>query len=194
MFKEYFSQELKEGEKVVALLRKHWASFIGPVIKAIIFFIIPLFAIQVLFSHGWGALIFFLWEAVVLAYIIHSWVVWYFDCFIITDQRIIDIDQRNVFSREVSETYLLNIQDITYKTEGILATLFNYGTLIVQTAGATSRIEMNFVFDPKGIQELIINLQKAQRSLNLDGEMTAQELIEFIAKAKQETKQPVKKE
>lgn len=194
MFKEYFSQELKEGEKVIGLIRKHWASFIIPVIKVIFFLVLPLFFMSILFAHFWGVLIFFLWEATVLAYAIHSWIIWYFDCFIITDQRIVDIDQRNVFSREVSETSLTKIQDVTYKMEGVLATLFNYGTVIVQTAGNIPKIEMNFVFDPKSVQELIVNLQKSQGSLKLDGEMTAKELIEFIAKAKKETEQPAKKD
>lgn len=189
MFKEYFSQELKEGEKVIALVRKHWASFLGPVIKIIILLVIPLFFIGFLFSYLWGVLVFFLWEAIVLAYAIHSWIVWYFDCFIITDQRIIDIDQRSAFSREVSETSLANIQDVTYKVEGILATTFNYGTVEVQTAGANQKIEINSVFNPKGVQDLIVNVQKAFQSGKLEKEMTAKELIEFIAKIKKETEQ-----
>jgi len=189
MIKEYFSQELKEGEKVIAILRKHWASFISPVVKIVIFLSIPLFFIQVLFAHAWGVLIFFLWEAVTLAYAIHSWIIWYFDCFIITDQRIVDIDQRSVFSREVSETSLSNIQDVTYKIEGIMATMFNYGTVEVQTSGATPKIEINCVFDPKGVQDLIFSVQKAASKGKFEGEMTAQELIEFIAKAKKETEQ-----
>lgn len=194
MFKEYFSQELKEGEKVITIIRKHWASFLGPVIKIIILIVIPIFFIGILFAHTWGVLIFFVWEAIALAYAIHSWITWYFDCFIITDQRIVDIDQRSVFSREVSETALANIQDVTYKVEGILATVFNYGTVEVQTAGADQKIEIDSVFDPKSVQDLIVGVQEASGTGKLEGEMTAKELIEFIAKVKKEMEQPKAKE
>jgi len=189
MFKEYFSQELKEGEKVITVIRKHWASFLGPVIKIIILLVIPLFFMGFLFAYALGVLVFFVWEAIALAYAIHSWITWYFDCFVITDQRIIDIDQRSTFSREVSETALANIQDVTYKVEGVLATIFNYGTVEVQTAGAAQKIEIDCVFDPKGIQDLVVGVQKASGAGKLGGEMTAKELIEFIAKVKKEVEQ-----
>jgi hypothetical protein len=60
---------------------------------------------------------------------------YYLSLQIVTSQRIIDIDQKGLFSREVNEMPLANIEDVSYKQDGFWATIFNFGNVILQTAG-----------------------------------------------------------
>jgi uncharacterized membrane protein YdbT with pleckstrin-like domain len=61
---------------------------------------------------------------------------------IISNKNVTQVIQRSLFSRKVSELSLSNVEDVNVDQHGILATIFNYGVLNIQTAG---EIE-NFVF------------------------------------------------
>ena len=62
---------------------------------------------------------------------------------ILTNQHLILIEQRGLFSRTVSQLSLRRVQDVTGTTPGFLATILGYGNVTVETAGE----EKNFVFD-----------------------------------------------
>lgn len=61
---------------------------------------------------------------------------------IITDQNVTQVQQMGLFNRKVSELTMANIEDVTANTDGVFATLFNFGTITVETAGEQN----NFVF------------------------------------------------
>ena len=66
-----------------------------------------------------------------------SFVLWsdyYLDLWIITNQRIVDINQKGLFNREVSEFMLDKVQDVTVEIPDMLATFMKYGNLKIQTA------------------------------------------------------------
>lgn len=182
MFKNYFSQELKEGEKVICVIKKHWITFSWPIFKVFIIFLIPFVLIYFLFATLWGTILFFAIIIIGLVYAIFEWINWYFDSFIITDKRIIDIDQKSIFSRKVSEAYYDNIQDITFETTGFFSTLFNYGKINIQTAGSEKVIQMDHVKNPQKVQEIIMKLKQKTKGENKD--LTAKELVEFISNIK----------
>ncbi len=186
--KGYFNQELKEDEKLIVVLRKHSLSLVKPILIFSVIFIVLCFLIPVLFSSFIGLLIFILVLTVIVTYLIHEWFIWYFDIFIITDQRIIDIDQRGLFNRTVSETTYEKVQDVTYEMKGPLETFLEVGTVKVQTAGAKPVLEMNYTKHPQTVQELIMELGKGRKkkAQEVQKELTAKELVEFIAKVKKE--------
>ena len=62
-----------------------------------------------------------------------SWISWYFSVFIITDQRFIQITQKGLFHRSVSDISLRQVQSINYTVSGIQETLLGFGTMKVQT-------------------------------------------------------------
>lgn len=179
MFKNYFSQELKEGEKVVHVIKKHWITFSWSLFKVFIILLIPFLLIYFLFATMWGTIVFFVIIIIGLVYGVFEWVNWYFDSLIITNKRIIDIDQKSIFSRKVSEAYYDKIQDVTFETTGFFSTMFNYGKINIQTAGSKEVMQMDHVENPKKIQEMIMELQ--QKIKGEGKELTAKELIDFIS-------------
>lgn len=179
MFKDYFSQDLKEGEEVIRIVRKHWASFVWPLCKTFLILIVPFFLSFILFSNYIGVIVFFVWISIGFAYGLYQWLCWYFDHFIITNQRIVNVNQKTIFSRIVSETGLTNIQDVTYEINGMFASVFNYGTVKIMTASSNDSLEMSSVEKPKKVQELIMELHGKVRK-----DLSAQELVEFIQENK----------
>lgn len=84
---------------------------------------------------------------------------YYLDLWIVTNDRIMNIEQHGLFGRTVSELNLTKIQDVTSEIKGIIPTLFNYGDVHIQTAAEEKRFVFEQVPNPhevrKGILELI---------------------------------------
>lgn len=80
---------------------------------------------------------------------------YYLDVLIITNRRVIDVEQIGLFSRDVAELHLDSIRDIHVEIKGFIPSLFNYGVLHIQTSAATPQFSMTNVRDPHRIQEAI---------------------------------------
>lgn len=84
------------------------------------------------------------------------WTDYYLDVLLLTNKKLIDVEQRALFSREVTSLSLERIQDITVNTEGILASLLHFGHLEIQTAGAEKKIVVRFLQNPDTIKHHIL--------------------------------------
>lgn len=93
---------------------------------------------------------------------LRSWLVWSLNTMVITNQRLIDIDQRGIWSREISEAPLEVIQDIRTAQKGPSAHLFDYGTIKVQTASHDEHFELTHVRHPIQMQELLFSIRQEQ--------------------------------
>lgn len=65
-----------------------------------------------------------------------SWIDYYLDVWFMTNERIVSIEQRGLFSRTIAEQKLFRIQDVNAEVHGLIATVLDYGTITIQTAGA----------------------------------------------------------
>jgi membrane protein YdbS with pleckstrin-like domain len=88
---------------------------------------------------------------------------YYLDLWIVTNDRIIDIEQHGLFTRTVTEIDLFRIQDVTVEIHGVFATLFNYGNVTVQTASSTQHIVFYNVSDPNEIRRELVSLSDEDR-------------------------------
>jgi len=97
---------------------------------------------------------------VVIYHLVTRFFVYNNDIFIVTDQRVINIDQSGFFARRVSEAELENIQNVTYEIKGPVRSMLNFGDIIIATAGNTIGLTLRNVENPHFIQEKIVELQK----------------------------------
>ena len=74
---------------------------------------------------------------------------------LVTNQRVINIDQRSFFNRQITETDYAKIQDVTNSTSGVIGTTFNIGKIIIQTAGTQNQLIIKKIPDPYQIQQEI---------------------------------------
>jgi len=177
----YFTQTLKKNETVLSIVRKHWITYVWPIIIALLIGGLLLGFFDFFFSALWGLIIWFSMVTLTIVFLLYYWVIHYFDSFIVTDMRIIDIDQKGLFKRTVSETTFDTVQDVTYSIVGIIATSLDYGTVSVQTAGSEPRLELDHVHKPRQVQELIMEARELYKTRHAS-EMSATELIELISK------------
>lgn len=98
-------------------------------------------------------------------YLLFIWLLFFFsiidyilDIWIITDKRIIDVQQNGFFSRVISEQMVAKIQDITSDTHGFWPTVWKYGNLTVQTAAEQNKFYFEEISDPEEVRDLLIRL------------------------------------
>jgi len=157
---EYFNYELESGEKFIALIRKHWVVLMLPMAKVIISLAIIILLRDKIIEFQYGKEVVLVWIISSILYGVHQTIVWYMDCFIITDERIIDIDQRGLFKRIVAEVGIDNIQEAIYETNGPLEAILNFGTVKIKTASSGSIIGMEQIPSPAKVKNLIVKVQK----------------------------------
>lgn len=80
---------------------------------------------------------------------------------LLTDINLIQIVQRGLFVRKVSRLSMANVEDVSAEQKGILATIFGYGTLTVQTAGERENFIFYYCPDPNKYASQILEAHQA---------------------------------
>lgn len=161
-------------EHVILLLRKHWITNIPWLLLGLIFFFAPLvlgvFPFISFLPANFQLMAVIAWYLLLIAFILEKFLSWFFNAYIVTDERIIDIDFYNLIYRQVTEAQNDKIQDITYRIGGVVRSLFNYGDVLIQTAGALPNLDFNAVPNPDQIVK-ILNELREQATAKEEGEV-----------------------
>ena len=80
------------------------------------------------------------------------------DMYVITNKRIIGIDQVSFLNRVISECSLADVQEVNSKTKWVLANIFDYGSVTIQTAWNASNFHMSIVPKPMHSARQILNV------------------------------------
>ncbi|PIS42146.1 MAG: hypothetical protein COT24_05000 [Candidatus Kerfeldbacteria bacterium CG08_land_8_20_14_0_20_40_16] len=91
----------------------------------------------------------------------NHWIDYYLDVWIVTNQRILNIEQEGLFSRTISELNLEMVQDATSEVKGKVATVLNFGNVYVQTAGEEKRFVFEEIPAPRQVASKIIELHQS---------------------------------
>lgn len=117
-----------------------------PLIKRAAYNDVPVFDSFFIFSLT------FFWYLSLFGYLLREFLDWYFEAFLVTNKKIIDIDRG---ATNISETLLTNVQDVTSETPSMLAQIFNIGNVKIQTAAETKEFEFGMVDDPSKVRDFI---------------------------------------
>lgn len=98
------------------------------------------------------------WYLGTFGFILAKFLGWYFNIYIVTNERVIDIDFFYLLYKRFSQAELNKIQDITYASGGVFATFFNYGNVTIETAGESPNLEFDKVPYPDKVVETIRSL------------------------------------
>lgn len=160
-------QEQDDGEKIYVALRPHWVNNFSWIVTFIFMISAPLFFRYLdlfdLFPPSYKNLILVFWYFFVFVYVFENFLKWYSNVFIITDQRIIDIDFKNILNKHFIQTRFSQIEDTSSSIKGVLGTFFNYGDVVIQTASKDSEIRFEKIANPSKIIMVIKDIQDFDR-------------------------------
>ncbi len=98
------------------------------------------------------------WYLFTFGFILMNFLRWFFNIYIVTNQRVVDVDFIHLLYKEFSEARLEKVQDLSYKTGGIFAAFFNYGDVEIQTAAELPNFEFDAVPRPESVIQTISEL------------------------------------
>jgi hypothetical protein len=84
----------------------------------------------------------------------------------VTNQRLIDSLRTTPLNQQISSTDLINVQDINIKRRGVMATMFNFGDVICQTASTEGMFTFLGVGQPADLMEMLDRLRDEARKQN----------------------------
>ncbi len=149
--------ELQAGESLVRTFRRHWMyaypHLIGIAFIAVIAPLLALYAVSKTAGlDGIVGTISYVVAGVWFVYwAVRGYFTWYRyenDLWILTDQRVIDSIKHHWFHKQISTADLVNVQDITVKRNGLLATTFNFGDVQCETAGERLKFVLSGIPKP----------------------------------------------
>lgn len=162
-----------DGEYVLLLLRRHPITQIGKLLTLILLMIIPFFFSYVSFYSGlttnFQIAINLFWYLITMGYAFESFLTWFYNVYIVTDERIIDIDFLSLIYRNVSAAKLDKIEDITAVTSGAAQSLFNYGTVFIQTAAERTEFEFEDVPYPTKVTQFLNEMLVEEEREKIEG-------------------------
>lgn len=163
--------QLEGDEEVLFQTRRHWfipfsRLFIISLVAAtpLLLFILalatPLQEHILLLTSTNPALLVYGYAVYVLLLFMEAFNVWtnyYLDMFILTNFRLILVNQKGLFRRNIASFRLERLQDMNSEINGVIATLLNFGRLEIETAGhSDEEFEAYGLPDPKTLKSRIL--------------------------------------
>lgn len=166
---------LEEDEQVLLILRQHPLVLLPKIILiAVILGIGMVFGNMLnlsLLPMNFVRAFEVLWLLFMWGLILEALVSWYFNVIVITDERVIDVDFLHLIYTNVTVAKLDNIEDVTYSITGVVPSIFNYGNVLIQTAGEV--VEISREQTRASIE--IINTPHPEKVVNVLNELLLQE-------------------
>jgi hypothetical protein len=75
---------------------------------------------------------------------------------LVTSEKLAQVLYKSIFNRKISQLSIGDVQDVTVNQVGLTARLFNYGTIIIETAGEQDNYDFTYVPDPYKKSKLIV--------------------------------------
>lgn len=170
--KDVHFENQEDGENMLLLLRRHWvtnihwlaASLLMILAPSIIFPTLSFLKFLKFFPFKFQLVFLVAWYILTFSYVFVSFINWYFNVYIITNHRVIDVDFYNLLYKEISACSIEKIQDVTYKVGGTIGVLFDFGNIYIQTAGEEENIEFELVPKPALIVKRLTGLMEHPQS------------------------------
>ena len=162
-----------DGENVLLLLRKHPITQVTKVLTLILLLLVPFFFGQISFffllDKNFQTATLLLWYLIIVGYSLESFLIWFYNVYIITDERIIDIDFLSLIYRNVSAAKIDKIEDITTVTSGAVQSIFDYGTVQIQTAAEKTEFEFEDVPHPTKVTQFLNEMLVEEEKEKIEG-------------------------
>ncbi len=155
-------------ERVCLVFRQHWAVLVMKLPLWFIMLIVYLVFDYLAYSYFPGVIdasfsplievfrIVYLMFLALGLFIIFT--LYYLNFHVITNERIVDIEQKSLLHHTISELHLEQIQDVTAEVHGLLENILDYGDVFIQTAGETNRFKFDKIPNPTKVTKLVLDL------------------------------------
>ena len=159
---------LEEDEQILIQVRRHWFVIASHIAGMCIIALLPFFVLIFLYNnpstklalsthtaeiaYSYILFLIFIWIS-----IFNIWTNHYLDILTVTTRRVILINQKGFFWRNIASFRLERMQDLNVEVNGIIATMLDFGTIFVETAGhSNEELKATNLPNPGHIKSIIL--------------------------------------
>lgn len=164
------------NERVLLLLRAHPITNLPWIFLALAVFFLPFFVHFLtpgivslagltlnIFLQTFQAILLIINYLLVLVIIYEGFLSWYFNVALISNEKIVSINFENLLYRGVDLAPLPKIEETDSVIAGTIGTIFDFGKVTIQTAGAHVAIEIKNVQKPAVVADIILSMARELR-------------------------------
>lgn len=165
---------LEQDEDVIIREYRHWFVFLTHVLGFAVLAMAPIVLAFIYTSLGGNAITFSIpgnipllitfgstvWYLTLWVAFFIQWTTFFLDTVIVTNKRVIYVNQEGLFARSVSTSSIDRIQDVTVRVEGLIPTFFNFGTVVIQTAAEQEKFTIHGIANPDEIKESVLEARR----------------------------------
>jgi len=162
-------QTQKEKESIILFIRSHYITNLSWTLITLMLIVLPIIVLTIASNFGidflstqtatrFTVVFILLYYLLISSYVFVSFLHWFYNVFIVTSERIVDIDYSDVVIHNMAETKLSHVEDVRCMQSGFIPSLFNYGNLFVQTAGTEENFEAISIPRPGDAIDIITQL------------------------------------
>ena len=175
-----FLRHLEPDEELQRIVHKHWIVILFAILWPSASFLLAIITLALLpyrpimlLTGCWGSLSIIWW--------IRNFFDEYLDAWIVTDTAIINIEWFGWFHRKSTRILYSDIEEVSYEIQGILATLFRYGTLSIERVATGAVVDLDYVKSPREVEGMILhNMETYLHTKNLKDATHVQEILSEI--------------
>lgn len=75
---------------------------------------------------------------------------------LVTNEKIAQVLYKSLFSRKISQLSIGDVQDVTVSQDGVFAHIFNFGTIVIETAGEQQNYKFTYAPNPYYFSKKIV--------------------------------------
>lgn len=173
--------KLETDEEVIRIIYKHWFIILSQTVISVLMALLPLLlwwlltqpfitaelALDInLYAYGSEMLfLFFWWLLMIFLSLAHVYTNYYLDIWVVTNRRIIVIDQVSLFKRTIGSFRYERLQDISVEIDGVIPTFLDFGTIRATTASGNEAFHTDLLPHPRDIKSLVLTTADARMRL-----------------------------
>lgn len=161
-------EDKEQDEVILLLVRRHFITNLHWLFVSALLFLAPIVLIP--FWENFSVFNFLdlparfiviftiFYYLVAFTYLFVNFITWYFNVSLITNRRIVDVNFSDLVYKNVAATKLSLLQDASYSQVGVLRSFFDYGDVLMQTAGTLDNFSFPGVPNPERVVKIVEEL------------------------------------
>jgi uncharacterized membrane protein YdbT with pleckstrin-like domain len=145
----------RSNEDIILMTRQHPSVLFKPMFQSVAILLIPALLYVIVDAGVVLSAVIIICLILALLRGFFAWFSWQNSLILLTDQRIIFLEQRGLLSREFAECGLESIQQVSHRVRGITNTVFGFGNIGITTGGSQGPFVLPNVPSPYDIQSEI---------------------------------------
>ena len=162
-----------DEEEVILFLRQHPIVMLPWLILSVFMFTLPsifsFFPPYAALPVTYQFVMSLIWYLFVFGFSLSKFMSWFFNIYIVTDERVVDVDFVNILFRKISIAKIDEIQDVNITASGAFETFFGYGNVFIQTAAEISEFDFLAIPKPDQVGKILNQLIDQEEQEKIEG-------------------------